>query len=158
MAFPAIFVASYSLLLPGTLMMPAGRTAVGQAGANQAYGQLESGYRFDLGTNAEAYLTPFARLQGYTGTQGAFTESGAQSLNLNVAAQTTNSLRTSTVPGTTHWTTPERSRRSTKARCSPCSRRLATQPQSRTVEPMSAARTDPQSRVRIEVAPASGGD
>jgi outer membrane autotransporter protein len=79
-----------SILIPGL----AGRTAVGQAGANQVYGQLESGYRFDLGTNADAFVTPFARLQGYTGTQNAFTESGAQSLSLNVAAQTTNSLRT----------------------------------------------------------------
>jgi outer membrane autotransporter protein len=42
---------------------------------------------------AEAYITPFARLQGYTGTQNGFTESGAQSLNLTVAGQTTNSLR-----------------------------------------------------------------
>jgi len=66
------------------------RTAYGQAGANQWYGQLEGGWRFDL---AAAWLTPFARLQAYTGTLGAFTETGAQSLNLSVAAQTTNSLR-----------------------------------------------------------------
>jgi outer membrane autotransporter protein len=71
----------------------ANRTAVGQTGANQFYGQLESGYRFDLGTAAEAFVTPFARLQGYTGMQNAFTENGAQSLGLTVAAQTTNSLR-----------------------------------------------------------------
>ena len=38
-------------------------------------------------------VTPFARLQGYTGTQDGFTETGAQSLNLTVAGQTTNSLR-----------------------------------------------------------------
>jgi hypothetical protein len=38
-------------------------------------------------------ITPFARLQAYTGTQNAFTETSAQSLNLSVAAQTTNSLR-----------------------------------------------------------------
>ncbi|MFO1079685.1 MAG: autotransporter domain-containing protein [Reyranellaceae bacterium] len=75
--------------IPG---LPA-RTAMGSAGANQAYGQLEGGWRFDLGTAAAAWLTPFARLQGYTGTQGAFTESGAQSLSLAVAAQTTTSLR-----------------------------------------------------------------
>jgi uncharacterized protein with beta-barrel porin domain len=72
----------------------AGRTAVGQAGANQLYGQVEGGYRVDIGGNAEASITPFARVQGYTGTQNAFTESGAQSVDLNVAAQTTNSLRT----------------------------------------------------------------
>jgi uncharacterized protein with beta-barrel porin domain len=69
------------------------RTALGQTGANQFYGQLESGYRFDLGTVANAFVTPFARLQAYTGTQNAFTETGAQSLNLSIAQQTTNSLR-----------------------------------------------------------------
>jgi uncharacterized protein with beta-barrel porin domain len=69
------------------------RTAQGQTGANQAFGQLEGGYRFDLGGPVDAFVTPFARLQGYTGTQNAFSESGAQSLNLDVAAQTTNSLR-----------------------------------------------------------------
>ena len=69
------------------------RTALGQTGANQWYGQIETGYRFDLGTNANAFVTPFARLQAYTGTQNAFTETGAQSLNLSVAQQTTNSLR-----------------------------------------------------------------
>ena len=69
------------------------RTAQGQTGANQWYGQIETGYRFDLGTNANAFITPFARLQAYTGHQNAFTETGAQSLNLTVAQQTTNSLR-----------------------------------------------------------------
>ena len=44
------------------------RTALGQTGANQWYGQIETGYRFDLGTNANAFVTPFARLQAYTGT------------------------------------------------------------------------------------------
>src|SRR5262249_10467719 len=77
------------ILIPG---LPP-RTAQGQTGANQFYGQLESGYRFDLGGTAQAYVTPFARLQAYTGTQNAFTETGAQSLNLTVAQQTTNSLR-----------------------------------------------------------------
>jgi outer membrane autotransporter protein len=69
------------------------RTAYGQTGANQWYGQLETGYRFDLGGTAQAFVTPFARLQAYTGTQNAFTETGAQSLNLTVNQQTTNSLR-----------------------------------------------------------------
>ena len=41
-----------------------------------------------------SFVTPFARVQAYTGTQNAFTETGAQSLDLNVAAQTTSSLRT----------------------------------------------------------------
>ncbi len=52
-----------------------------------------AGYRFDLGGLAEALVTPFVRLQAYTGTQNAFTETGAGSLNLSVAQQTTNSLR-----------------------------------------------------------------
>jgi autotransporter-associated beta strand protein len=69
------------------------RTAQGRTGANQFFGQAETGYRFDLGTSAQAFVTPFARLQAYTGTQNAFTETGAQSLNLTVAQQTTNSLR-----------------------------------------------------------------
>jgi autotransporter-associated beta strand protein len=69
------------------------RTANGQTGANQWYGQIETGYRFDLGTNANAFITPFARLQAYTANQNAFTETGAQSLNLSVAQQQTNSLR-----------------------------------------------------------------
>jgi outer membrane autotransporter protein len=77
------------ILIPG--LQP--RTALGQTGANQWYGQLEAGYRFDIGTNARAFVTPFARLQAYTGTQNAFTETGAQSLNLSVAQQTTTSLR-----------------------------------------------------------------
>jgi uncharacterized protein with beta-barrel porin domain len=77
------------IVIPG--LQP--RTAWGQAGANQFFGQLETGYRFDIGTRADASVTPFARLQAYTGTQNGFTESGAQSLDLSVAQQTTNSLR-----------------------------------------------------------------
>jgi autotransporter-associated beta strand protein len=69
------------------------RLAQGRTGSNQWYGQVEGGYRFDLGTPADAYVTPFMRWQGYTGTQNGFTETGAQSLNLTVAQQTTNSLR-----------------------------------------------------------------
>ena len=65
------------------------RTAQGRTGSNQFYGQLQGGYRFDVGpvgaAMADAYITPFARLQGYTGMQNGFTESGAQSLNLTVA-------------------------------------------------------------------------
>jgi autotransporter-associated beta strand protein len=78
-----------SITLPG--LQP--RTALGQTGANQWYGQLEAGWRLDFGHPAGAFVTPFARLQGYTGTQNAFTETGAQSLNLSIAQQTTNSLR-----------------------------------------------------------------
>ena len=81
---------SRSINIPGM----AGRTAHGQTRANQVFGQGEGGWRVELGGHADAYITPFARLQAYTGTQGAFTESGAQSLSLRVAAQTTRSLRT----------------------------------------------------------------
>jgi uncharacterized protein with beta-barrel porin domain len=77
------------IVLPG--LQP--RTAQSGAGANQFFGQVETGYRIDLGAAADAFVTPFARLQGYTGTQNGFTETGAQSLNLTVAQQTTNSLR-----------------------------------------------------------------
>jgi outer membrane autotransporter protein len=79
-----------SIVIPGL----APRTAYGFTGANQFYGQIETGYRFDIGGVANAFITPFVRLQAYTGTQNAFTETGADSLNLSVAQQTTNSLRT----------------------------------------------------------------
>ena len=69
------------------------RIANGRTGANLFFGQVEAGYRFDIGGLAAAYVTPFARLQGATTTQDAFTESGASALDLSVAAQTTNSLR-----------------------------------------------------------------
>jgi uncharacterized protein with beta-barrel porin domain len=73
------------------------RTAQGRTGANQWYGQIEGGYRFDMGSVsgavADAYITPFVRLSGYTGTTNGFTETGAQSLNLTVAGQTTDSLK-----------------------------------------------------------------
>ncbi len=77
------------ILIPGL----AARTAFGQTGANQFFGQLETGYSFDIGTGADAFIKPFARVQAYTGTQNGFSETGAQSLNLSVAQQTTNSLR-----------------------------------------------------------------
>ena len=70
------------------------RTAYGQTGANQFYGQLETGYRVDIGGAASAFVTPFALVQGSTVTQNGFTETGAQSLNLTAAQQTTQSLRT----------------------------------------------------------------
>lgn len=78
-----------NIAIPGSSI----RTARGGTGANQFYGQVETGYRFDLGTNAGAFAIPFARLQAYTGTQNGFAETGAQSLDLTVAGQTTNSLR-----------------------------------------------------------------
>ena len=70
------------------------RTANGSTGANQFLGQIETGYRIGLYAPAAASVTPFARLQGSTVTQNAFSEWGANSLSLNVAQQTTNSLRT----------------------------------------------------------------
>jgi outer membrane autotransporter protein len=57
-------------------------------------GQVETGYRFGIYAPAAATVAPFARLQGSSVTQNAFSETGAQSLSLNVAQQTTNSLRT----------------------------------------------------------------
>jgi autotransporter-associated beta strand protein/T5SS/PEP-CTERM-associated repeat protein len=70
------------------------RTANGSTGANQFLGQIETGYRIGLYAPAAASITPFARLQGSTVTQNAFSEWGAGSIGLNVAQQTTNSLRT----------------------------------------------------------------
>ena len=69
------------------------RTAIGQTHADQFFGQLEAGYKVALGGRADAFVTPFARLQASTSTQAAFSETGADSLDLNVAQQTTNSLR-----------------------------------------------------------------
>ena len=69
------------------------RTAIGQAGTNSFFGQLEGGYRIDLDRLGRSLAIPFARVQGSTVSQAAFTETGADSLNLSVAAQTTNSLR-----------------------------------------------------------------
>jgi autotransporter-associated beta strand protein len=69
------------------------RTARGETAFNQVFGHLETGYRIDLAGPASAFLSPFARMQGSSTSQDGFTESGANSLDLVVAAQTTNSLR-----------------------------------------------------------------
>src|SRR5271170_7440108 len=45
------------------------RTAYGQTGANQFLGQLEAGYRVELGGTAGYFVTPFALLQGSVVTQ-----------------------------------------------------------------------------------------
>ena len=79
-----------NILIPG--LQP--RTAMGQAGANSS----SASSRPVIASTSAAPLAglrsrPFARLQGYTATQNAYTETGAQSLNLNVAGVTTNSLR-----------------------------------------------------------------
>ncbi len=78
------------ILIPGLQQ----RTASGSTGANQFLGQAEGGYKLGLYAPAAATITPFGRLQVSSVTQNAFSESGAQSLSLNVAQQTTNSLRT----------------------------------------------------------------
>jgi outer membrane autotransporter protein len=78
------------ILIPGLQQ----RTATGSTGANQFLGQAEAGYKLDVYAPAMASITPFGRLQISSVTQNAFSESGAQSLSLNVAQQTTNSLRT----------------------------------------------------------------
>jgi len=70
------------------------RTASGSTGANQFLTQLETGYKLPVFAPAALTAMPFGRLQFSTTTQNAFTESGANSLDLNVAQQTTNSLRT----------------------------------------------------------------
>ena len=69
------------------------RTANGSTGANQALGQVETGYKIGVYAPASATVTPFARLQASSVMQNAFSEWGANSLNLNTAQQTTNSLR-----------------------------------------------------------------
>ena len=70
------------------------RTATGSTGANQFLGQVEAGYKIDVYAPAAATITPFGRFQISSVTQNGFTESGAQSLALNVFQQTTNSQRT----------------------------------------------------------------
>ena len=69
------------------------RTAKGRVGANQFLGQAEAGYKLGIYEPAAASLTPFARIQASTITQAAFGETGAESLNLNVAQQITTSVR-----------------------------------------------------------------
>jgi outer membrane autotransporter protein len=78
------------ILIPGLQQ----RTASGSTGANQFLGQIEAGYKIGVYAPASASITPFGRFQISSVTQSAFSESGAQSLSLNVAQQTTNSQRT----------------------------------------------------------------
>lgn len=68
--------------------------AQGSPTSDQFFGFVETGYKAGLGTDANAYATPFARLEGSTMTQSAYTETGNSPLALTVAAQTANSLRT----------------------------------------------------------------
>jgi autotransporter-associated beta strand protein len=78
------------ILIPGLQL----RTANGSTGANQFLGQVEAGYKLGIYAPALATLTPFGRFQTSSVTQNAFSEWGANSLSLNVAQQTTNSVRT----------------------------------------------------------------
>jgi outer membrane autotransporter protein len=78
------------IVIPGL----ASRTAMGRTGANQFLGQAEAGYKVDVYAPAAASLTPFARFQTMSVNQNGFSESGANSLNLSVAQQTTTSVRT----------------------------------------------------------------
>jgi outer membrane autotransporter protein len=78
------------IFIPGLQPM----TANGSTGANQFLGQVETGYKIGIFAPAATTVTPFARLQLATVNQAAFSEWGANSLSLNVAQQTTNSLRT----------------------------------------------------------------
>ena len=78
------------IFIPGLQPM----TSNGSTGANQFLGQVETGYKIGIFAPAATTVTPFARLQLATVNQAAFSEWGANSLSLNVAQQTTNSLRT----------------------------------------------------------------
>ena len=88
--------AYYSNQVNRQIMIPGldPRTASGSTGANQFLGQIEGGYKFDVYAPAAATITPFGRFQITSVTQNGFTESGAQSIDLNVFQQTTNSQRT----------------------------------------------------------------
>jgi outer membrane autotransporter protein len=70
------------------------RMAQGYATANTFFGQLEAGYKIPVAPSFGGFVTPCARLQASTSTQAGFSETGADSLNLTVAQQTTQSLRT----------------------------------------------------------------
>jgi len=77
------------IVIPG--LQP--RTANGSTGANQFLGHVETGYKVPVFAPAAATLTPFGRLQVSSVTQNALSEWGANALSLNLAQQTTNSLR-----------------------------------------------------------------
>ena len=70
------------------------RMAQGYTTANTFFGQLEAGYKVMVAPSFGGFVTPFARLQASTSTQAGFSETGADSLDLTIAQQTTNSLRT----------------------------------------------------------------
>ena len=61
--------------------------------STSSIGQAELGYQVPVYAPSSATVTPFARLQVMSANQRAFSEWGASSLSLNVAQQTTNSVR-----------------------------------------------------------------
>jgi autotransporter-associated beta strand protein len=69
-------------------------SASGDTSADQFLGQVETGYKIGLGLPADTSITPFGRLQIGSVHQDGFTESGQDSFNLDVAPQTTTSVRT----------------------------------------------------------------
>ena len=81
--------------LTRTIAIPglAPRTATGRTGADQFLGQAEAGYRIGIYAPAAASLTPFARFQAAIVSQAAFGETGADSLDLSVAPQRTDAMR-----------------------------------------------------------------
>ncbi len=70
------------------------RMAQGYTTANTFFGQFEAGYKVTVAPSFGGFVAPFARLQASTSTQMGFSETGADSLNLTIAQQTTQSLRT----------------------------------------------------------------
>ena len=70
------------------------RYASGSTGASMFLGQIEAGYRIPVDNASRLSLTPFARFQTVAASQRAFTEWGADSLNLAVQQQNTTSVRT----------------------------------------------------------------
>ena len=82
------------MIIPG--LQP--RTANGSTGANAFLGQVETGYRIGVFAPAALPVTPFGRLQVISISQAGFSEWGANSLSLDVAQQTTNSVRSTLGP------------------------------------------------------------
>ena len=82
------------MIIPG--LQP--RTANGSTGANAFLGQVETGYRIGVFAPAALTVTPVGRLQVISISQAGFSEWGANSLSLDVAQQTTNSVRSTLGP------------------------------------------------------------
>ena len=70
-------------------------SARGRNHAGQFLGQIDTGYRFDLGASGKTAITPFARLQMVSINQRAFTETGSSNYNLTLDSRSTTSVRSS---------------------------------------------------------------